>query len=242
MTQQWFISDLHLSLDRPATLDRFESFLDRYPQPGDRLFILGDLFDLWVGDDDDDALAMRSRAALGAVTARGVSLYAQRGNRDIMLGRRLLRDCGGELLADCHVTEVAGQRTLLTHGDLLCTDDVDYQRARRIYRNPLVQWYLMRKSLDERRRIGAELKRRSGETKPLKAADIMDVNQATVIRYLQRYRVRQLVHGHTHRPAQHQHALPDGTTATRLVLPEWHSEGNVAWVDDGSSLHAENVD
>ena len=236
MKKQWFISDLHLAIERPHTLTLFEHFLATYPEPGDRLFILGDLFDVWIGDDDDAELAKRVRNALRAAADRGVVLSIQRGNRDLVMGRRLMRECGATLLPDCFVTSVAGQATLLMHGDLLCTDDVDYQKARRRFRNPLFQWVMLRKSLQERRRIVAGYRRRSRELTALKPDDIMDVNADTVVRYLGKHRVTHLIHGHTHRPAMHEHRLPDGTIATRLVLPEWHEDQATVWMDDGATL------
>ena len=236
MTRQWFISDLHLAAERPRTLVLFERFVATCPDPGDRLFILGDLFDVWIGDDDDAELAMRVRSALREASDRGIEILIQRGNRDLIMGRRLMRECGAGLLPDCHVTPVAGQRTLLMHGDLLCTDDVDYQKVRRRFRNPVFQWFMLRKSLQERRRIVARYRSRSRELTAMKPADIMDVNADTVRRYLEKYQVQRLIHGHTHRPNRHQHPLSDGTLATRLVLPEWHEDRAVAWQDDGD-LH-----
>jgi len=236
MEKQWFISDLHLAIERPKTLTLFEHFLAAYPQVGERLFILGDLFDVWIGDDDDAELATRVRAALRTASERGVELFIQRGNRDVVMGKRLMRECGARLLPDCHVATVAGEPTLLMHGDLLCTDDVDYQKTRRRFRNPLFQWIMLRKSLQERRRILAEYRKRSRETTALKPADIMDVNADAVVRYMSKYRVRRLIHGHTHRPATHQFQLPDEGAATRIVLPEWHGDHAIAWVDDGTEL------
>jgi UDP-2,3-diacylglucosamine hydrolase len=236
MARQWFISDLHLAADRPEKLALFEHFLTGVPQPGDRVFILGDLFDAWIGDDDDEAFAQSVRNTLRSATQRGTGLLVQRGNRDFLMGKGLMRDCGANLLPDCHVTDVAGQPTLLMHGDLLCTDDVDYQRARRRFRNPLFQWFVLHKPLSERRRIAADYRRRSSEATAKKAAEIMDVNPDTVLRYLQKYHVRQLIHGHTHRPATHRHTLPSGGSATRIVLPEWHDTNATAWFDDGSRL------
>lgn len=238
MPRQWFISDLHLSGERPATLALFERFLDALPERADRLYILGDLFDVWVGDDDDAEPAGRVRAALRQASRRGVEVLIQRGNRDFLMGRRLMRDTGARLLPDCLVTEVAGQPTLLMHGDLLCTDDIDYQKARRRFRNPLFQWLLLRRPLQTRRRIAADYRRRSREATSLKASDIMDVNPQTVLDYFERYRVRQLIHGHTHRPATHLHRLPDGSEARRIVLPEWHADAATAWIDDGERLEA----
>lgn len=236
MEKQWFISDLHLAIERPETLALYEHFLAAYLQPGEHLFILGDLFDVWIGDDDDGELAIRVRAALRATSDRGVALFIQRGNRDFLMGRRLMRDCGTHLLPDCHVTTVAGEPTLLMHGDLLCTDDIDYQKTRRRFRNPLFQWLMLRKSLQERRHIAAEYRKRSRKSTALKPADIMDVNADAVVRYLSKYGVRQLIHGHTHRPATHQHQLPGDGVATRIVLPEWHGDHAVAWMDDGTGL------
>ncbi len=236
MARQWFISDLHLSGERPETLDLFERLLEACPQRGDSLYILGDLFDVWIGDDDDAELADRVRAALRAASARGIGLFIQRGNRDFLMGERLMRACGAALLPDCHVTAVGGQATLLMHGDLLCTDDVAYRRMRRLFRNPVFQWLFLRKPLAQRRRIAADYRRRSGEATALKSSDIMDVNAQTVVRYLEKYRVLQLVHGHTHRPASHRHELPDGRMATRIVLPEWHGGSIMVWVDDGHRL------
>lgn len=236
--RQWFISDLHLSEQRPGTVELFTAFIDSAPQPGDRLFILGDLFDAWIGDDDDADLADTVRKTLRAVSDREVSVAIQRGNRDFLMGRRLMRACGAELLPDCYRCSVAGKPALLMHGDLLCTDDIPYQKARRRFRNPLFQWFMLAKPLASRRRIAAEYRRRSGQETALKPANIMDVNDDTVIDYLRRNNVELLIHGHTHRPAWHQHVCPDGRTADRLVLPEWHEDHAAAWVDDGQTLQA----
>lgn len=242
MSNQWFISDLHLAVERPDTLNLFERFLAIYPKAGDRVFILGDLFDVWIGDDDDDPLGQRVRKALRDAKDRGVVLFLQRGNRDFAIGKQLMRDVGATLMPDTQVTKVAGQPTLLMHGDLLCTDDVDYQRMRRRFRNPVFRWLMLRKPLAERRRIAANIKARSRESKALKAENIMDVNEQAVLRYFQRHRVRQLIHGHTHRPATHRHTLPDGAAATRLVLPEWHGDSATAWKDDGIYLRPVRID
>jgi UDP-2,3-diacylglucosamine hydrolase len=236
MSRQWFISDLHLSADRPQALALFERFAAELPLPDDRLYILGDLFDAWIGDDDDSDLADRVRSALRTADARGVKVSIQRGNRDFLMGRRLMHDCGATLLPDCHLESVAGRKTLLMHGDLLCTDDVDYMKVRRWLRNPVFQWFMLRKPLAERRRIAADYRRRSAAATSSKPADIMDVNPDTVVRYLRRFDVRQLIHGHTHRPALHEITLPDGHGATRLVLPEWHDDAAMAWLDDGRRL------
>jgi len=241
MPDKIFISDLHLSESRPETTVLFERFLAERPRREDQLFILGDLFDAWVGDDDDAPLANRVRSALRALTERGVDVLVQRGNRDFLLGRRFMRETGATLLPDPYLTSVAGKPTLLMHGDLLCSDDLAYQKARRKLRNPLFQWLALRRSLAARRRMAAEYRRRSGEVTAMTAADIMDANEQTIREYLQRHRAVQLIHGHTHRPAIHKHPLADGKVAKRYVLDEWHANDAAAWVDDGTQLHREEI-
>ncbi len=241
MAEQIFISDLHLAEERPETLALFEHFLRERPRPGDRLYILGDLFDAWIGDDDDARLARRVREALAATRARGVQLFIQRGNRDFLMGQRLMRAIGATLLPDPFRTEVAGEPTLLMHGDLLCTDDIAYQRARRRLRNPLFQWLALRRSLDWRRARAAEYRRRSGEVTAMTPADIMDANPDTVIDYLQRHQATRLIHGHTHRPAVHEHRLADGHIAYRYVLDEWHADHAAAWVANDRDLWREEI-
>jgi len=219
----------------------FLEFLRQRPQTGDSLYILGDLFDVWVGDDDDAPLANTVRQAFAELTGRGVNLYLQRGNRDFLMGRRLMRETGARLLPDPYLLQVAGKPTLLMHGDLLCTDDIAYQKARRKLRNPVFQWLALRRSLGARRQMAAEYRRRSGETTAMTAADIMDANPQTVLEYLRRFGAEQMIHGHTHRPAIHEHPLGNGRTATRYVLDEWHDDHAAVWVDNGNSLHRENI-
>ncbi|RMG36753.1 MAG: UDP-2,3-diacylglucosamine diphosphatase [Gammaproteobacteria bacterium] len=241
MPEKIFISDLHLAEERPQTLALFEHFLRQRPHPGDQLYILGDLFDAWVGDDDDAPLAVRVRTSLRGVSRRGISLYLQRGNRDFLMGRRLMKAIGATLLPDPFKLEVAGEPTLLMHGDLLCTDDIAYQKARRRLRNPLFQWLALRRSLAARRKMAADYRRRSGEKTAMTPAEIMDANPETVRRYLERHGATQLIHGHTHRPAVHEHPLADGTQARRYVLDEWHADHAACWVDDGKALRRETI-
>lgn len=240
--RQWFISDLHLSRERPGTQALLERFLAEFPDDGDRLYILGDLFDAWIGDDDDAELARDVREGIHGAVARGVRVFVQRGNRDVFLGRRFGRDTGALMLPDEFVVPVAGQATLLLHGDQLCTDDIDYQRARRRLHNPLYRWFLLRKPLAERRALARDFRQRSREAKAGKCEEIMDANDATVLRYLRRHNVAHMIHGHTHRPATHSHRLPDGCEATRLVLPEWHGDIAEAWVDDGIALRSRRIE
>lgn len=242
MPQKLFISDLHLSAQRSSTMVLFEQFLRDRPQPGDQLFILGDLFDAWIGDDDDAPLASHVRSTLRQTKERGVELLIQHGNRDFMLGKHFARECGATLLSDPYRLLIAQQPTLLMHGDLLCTDDVAYQNARRKLRNPIFQWVMLRKSLAGRRKLAEKYRSRSKATTAVTAAEIMDVNTRTVLEYLDKYQATQLIHGHTHRPAVHKHLLPNGTTAKRFVLDQWHAEHASVWVDEGHALRCEPIE
>jgi UDP-2,3-diacylglucosamine hydrolase len=218
-----FIADLHLAAGRAATTALFLDFVARRAIRADALYILGDLFDAWIGDDDRESPAQEVIAALRALTDAGVAVFLQRGNRDFLIGRRFERATGCRILPDPSRLDLYGQPTLLMHGDLLCTDDLDYQRVRRRLRNPLVQGLFLLRSLGARRRLAAEYRRRSGEATSLKAADIMDVNRHAVRGYMGRYGVRRLIHGHTHRPDVHRFEL-DGGVAERIVLGDWGSE------------------
>jgi UDP-2,3-diacylglucosamine hydrolase len=227
-----FIADLHLAPECPATIRLFLNFLEGRARRAERVYILGDLFDAWIGDDDDGPPYPELRAALRDLTASGAACLLMHGNRDFLIGRRFARETGCTLLRDPHLAELAGVPTLLMHGDLLCTDDVPYQRFRHKVRNPLVQRLFLWKSLARRRAIAADYRRRSGAATALKAEAIMDVNQAEVERRMRRYGAQRLIHGHTHRPADHAFAL-DGQPASRLVLADWHEDrGEVLVVSD----------
>jgi UDP-2,3-diacylglucosamine hydrolase len=234
MSETLFISDLHLSPDRPGTVELLVGFLAARARRAQRLYILGDLFDAWIGDDDDSPPSPAVCAALRGLTQAGTACNVMHGNRDFLLGRRFVRDTGCTLLKDPTLIDLGGSPTLLMHGDLLCTDDVAYQRFRRRMRNPLIQHLFLWKPLASRRAIAADYRRKSGAATAAKTETIMDVNADTVARYLTRYGAKNLVHGHTHRPADHSLDLPGGL-ATRRVLAEWHSDhGEVlVWCDGG---------
>jgi UDP-2,3-diacylglucosamine hydrolase len=223
MPETLFISDLHLAPERPATVGLFLGFLRTRARRADALYILGDLFDAWIGDDDDEPPYPEIRAALRELTASGTRCALMHGNRDFLIGRAFARDTGCTLLKDPTPLDLDGARALLMHGDLLCTDDVPYQKFRKRIRNPLVIRLFLWKSLARRRAIAADYRRKSGAAISMKAEDIMDVSQGTVESYLRRYGATRLIHGHTHRPADHRFVL-DGQPATRHVLAEWHED------------------
>jgi UDP-2,3-diacylglucosamine hydrolase len=218
-----FISDLHLSADRPGTVELFLRFLATRARSARQLYILGDLFDAWIGDDDDRPPGPAVRAGLRALTASGTECLLMHGNRDFLVGRTFARDTGCTLLRDPTRIDLDGTPTLLMHGDLLCTDDVAYQRFRRRMRNPLIQWMFLWKPLSSRRAVAADYRRKSGAATAMKPEGIMDVNLQTVRDYFRRHGVQTLIHGHTHRPADHRLTL-DGREVSRRVLAEWHAD------------------
>jgi len=218
-----FISDLHLASERGQAVELFLRFARERARRAAALYILGDLFDAWIGDDDDGPLATAARAALRDLTRTGVAVHFQGGNRDFLIGERFATETGIALLPDKAAVGLHGTPTLLMHGDLLCTDDVDYQQARLMLRNPAFVADFLAKPLAVRAALAAEYRRRSGEATSLKAEDIMDVNAGAVAQAMREHGVRRLIHGHTHRPAIH--ALQgDGEPAERIVLGEWHDD------------------
>ncbi len=216
-----FISDLHLSEERPHITAAFFAFLDQKTQGVDHLYILGDFFDAWIGDDDDRPLAETVANALQCVAAHGVQIFFQHGNRDFLLGEHYAARCAMQLLPALHVIETNGQRVLLAHGDQFCTQDAAYQQFRALVRNPAWQQDFLAKSLVERRAIAAQLRAKSKEANSLKAEDIMDVTPQEIETVLLQQQCSVLIHGHTHRPARHALALPNGVTAERIVLGDW---------------------
>jgi UDP-2,3-diacylglucosamine hydrolase (EC 3.6.1.-) len=195
----------------------------------ERLYILGDLFEAWIGDDDPDPDKQRAMDALRATTARGVKCFLIHGNRDFLIGKRFVERTGVRLLEDGTVVDVYGRRVLLLHGDALCIDDHAYQRLRRIVRNPLVQLVLRSLTLKQRQRLAERM--RAGSKAHIEAMDraapqIMDVNAAEVLATFARYGVDCMIHGHTHRPAIHTVDL-NGRQATRIVLGDWYEQGSV---------------
>ena len=221
-----FISDLHLDETRPQIVDLFVRFLANEARKADALYILGDLFESWIGDDDDAPLATRVAHALRSLRDGSVPIYFMHGNRDFLLGAEYAKRAGIELLADPTIVEFDGERTLLMHGDTLCTDDVEYQKFRGLVRNPAWQQQFLAKPLAERRAFAAQARGESRKQTAMKAAEIMDVNQGAVESAMRTHGVRRLIHGHTHRPATHRFDL-DGQAAERIVLGDWFEQSSV---------------
>jgi UDP-2,3-diacylglucosamine hydrolase len=233
-----FISDLHLDPSAPGIARQLLEFLAHEARQAHAVYILGDLFEAWLGDDDPDPAVREIIAALRAVTAAGVPCYFMHGNRDFMVGQRFAQETGCQLLQDGTIVDVHGERVMLMHGDVLCTADTSYQRLRRILRNPLVKWVFRHLSLDARRRLAGKLRAGSQMHVGATAPAIMDVTPAAVVEVMRRAGVRTLIHGHTHRPAIHELEV-DGQPARRIVLGDWYTQGSVLeWSDSGVKLRS----
>ena len=231
-----FISDLHLEADRPDIGKQFLEFIARDAAEADDLYILGDLFEAWVGDDDPNTHYFAIKRALRKLTDSGIPVYFMHGNRDFMVGKGFANETGVKILSDPYKVTMYGQKTLLSHGDALCIDDVQYQRVRKMVRDPDWQATMRAKPLKERLRIAKEARRQSLEQTINKSLEIMDVNQGEVERVIQEHGVDVLLHGHTHRPAIHDVVLGN-RKAKRIVLGDWYTQGSVVrWDTRGPKL------
>ncbi len=230
---QLFISDLHLSAERPGANERFIGFMEGPARGAEALYVLGDLFESWIGDDDIVGRFNAVVAGFFAAVARsGTPLHVMHGNRDFLIGERFCRETGAKLLADPTVVDIGGVPTLLMHGDTLCTDDVDYQAWRAKARDPAFQGMFLSKSLDERRTMSAMIREKSKEMIAGKPAEIMDVNAGAVREAFQRHGVARMIHGHTHRPGRHELEV-DGRRCERWVLPDWYGRGGYLEIAKG---------
>ena len=235
-----FISDLHLDPQRPAITELFGRFLDGEARHAEALYILGDLFEAWVGDDDPSEAGTFVAARLKALTDAGVPTYFIRGNRDFLLGDEYAKRAGMTILPDPAVILLQGEPTLILHGDLLCSDDTAYQQFRTQTRDPRWQAQFLAQPLAARLAFAAQAraasKARYGELQASGQSEtITDVSPATVREWFARYGVRRMIHGHTHRPAIHD----EGGGATRIVLGDWYQQGSVLRAgEDGFDLAA----
>jgi UDP-2,3-diacylglucosamine hydrolase len=232
-----FISDLHLDGSRPEITDQFLKFLREDARRAQALYILGDFFEAWIGDDDDDAHAALVMAALRGATRTGLPIHLMHGNRDFLIGEGFVDRTGVTLLKDPTVLDLHGSPTLLAHGDTLCTDDAEYQMVRRMLRDPAWQKEYLAKPIAERRAIAAAARAQSKAHTATQAEYIMDVNQKAVEAAMAKYGVSRLIHGHTHRPAVHRFTSADGKAMERIVLGDWHDQSSkLSWDEDGGVL------
>jgi len=226
-----FIADLHLHTEEPAITAGFLHFLDGVARQADALYILGDLFEAWIGDDDPNPLHQRVASAIRALVDSGVPCYFIHGNRDFLLGKRFARESGMQLLPQEKVLNLYGRNVLIMHGDTLCTDDAGYQAFRAKVHQPWLQTLFLALPLFIRHRVAAKMRAGSRAANSSKSLAIMDVNQQAVIEAMEKHRVQWLIHGHTHRPAVHQLTANDAP-AWRAVLGAWHSEGSMIRVSE----------
>ncbi len=219
-----FISDLHLDETRPEICRAFFSYLDNIPEDTEALYILGDFFAAWVGDDDDLEFHENIRQKLKQKTAAGLNIYFMHGNRDFLVGKGFELQTGCILIPDPFVIEYNEKSFLLMHGDTLCTEDTEYQSFREYIRSTDMKVELLKKSLIERRELARQLREKSKTASDGKTEDIMDVTPREVERIMQEHNITTLIHGHTHRPAIHPLTI-NGLDAKRVVLGDWHNKG-----------------
>ncbi|SKC23359.1 UDP-2,3-diacylglucosamine hydrolase [Kosakonia radicincitans] len=226
-----FIADLHLQTEEPAITAGFLRFLAGEARQADALYILGDLFEAWIGDDDPNPLHQQIASAIKSLVESGVPCYFIHGNRDFLLGKRFARQSGMQLLPETQVLDLYGRKILIMHGDTLCTDDAGYQAFRKKVQTPWIQALFLALPLFIRRRVAAKMRAGSKAANSSKSLEIMDVNPQAVIDALEKHRVQWLIHGHTHRPAVHE-LTANNAPAFRAVLGAWHSEGSMVRVSE----------
>lgn len=232
----YFASDLHLTSVEGGAFDRFVQLCGRVAADGASLYLLGDVFEAYVGDDDDSALVAAVVACLRRLSDAGVGLGFAHGNRDFLVGAEFAARCGARLLAEVETIELAGRRAAVLHGDTLCTDDVAYQAVRRQLRDPAWQAHFLAQPLAARRAFAAQARAQSAAHTAMAAAEIMDVNAAAVASLLTATGADWIIHGHTHRPAVHEL----GGGRRRIVLGDWPREASWLRVDgDAAQLHFE---
>jgi UDP-2,3-diacylglucosamine hydrolase len=231
-----FISDLHLSPERPQIIDLFIRFADEVAAEADSLYILGDFLEYWLGDDDstpsltpvfDKLIELHERHA--------TDVYFMHGNRDFLVGKQLAKHCRFNLIHDPYKIKIHDKDALLMHGDTLCTDDVEYQKFRQMVRSSQWQQQILSKTLEERIEIAKGLREKSQQSTSAKEEYIMDVNQEATDKAFIENNVDLIIHGHTHRPAIHQKKI-NGIDTTRIVLGDWYNTGSYLRIKDSSQF------
>ena len=226
-----FISDLHLQEERPEVTEAFLSFLESTAKEAEYLYILGDLFEVWIGDDFKSELSHLIKEKLLLLKATSTSVFAMHGNRDFLIGERFCEDTGVTLLDDPYKLDLFGKATLLMHGDLLCTKDVDYQEFRNMSRNPQWRKEFLNKPIEERERMAEALRLDSKEATNLKKDEIMDVTPEAVEEIMTLHNVELLIHGHTQSPKVHSLDINE-ISAQRIVLGDWDKSAWYIWMDN----------
>ncbi|WP_318497563.1 UDP-2,3-diacylglucosamine diphosphatase [Photobacterium leiognathi] len=237
-----FISDLHLSASRPDMTDCFLRFMAEDTANIDALYVLGDLFEMWIGDDEESPFLQQIKQAFKTLTDSGIPCYFVHGNRDFLIGKRFSQQTGVQLLPEHSVVDLYGKPTLILHGDTLCIEDEAYQRYRKKVHNKFIQWLFFRIPLSKRIQIGEKFRNKSSKNNQMKSQSIMDVTASEVVRVMKEFHVDQMIHGHTHRPDIHSLTIDD-KPATRIVLGDWYEHGSVLVVTpDGYQLETRAFD
>ena len=236
---QLFISDIHLSPQQPELSTLFQAFLKQHSDPEFKIYILGDLFDIWLGDDFSTQFYQDDIEAIKTCAEQGSQLYLMHGNRDFLMGDELCKSTGLTLISDPYTIIINGTNIVLCHGDQLCTDDVSYQQFRATIQNE--NWIndFLAKTPQERLAIAEHFRNESKRLSQEKTADITDVNQQAVCDFMQQHETTSLIHGHTHRPQQHTFEL-NNKQATRWVLGDWHADhAKYLVLSDAQTMHLE---
>ena len=229
-----FISDLHLEPDRPDISQAFFSFLEKYATKAQALYILGDFFNVWLGDDHITELSVQVAEKLAALSKSGVTIKLMHGNRDFLIGNNFSHSCGADLIEEPYLLDAFNQQVLLMHGDMLCTRDHDYMSFKALVRDPVWQQEFLHRPINERIDFATEARKQSQTMSSNKASDIMDVTPEAVSDIMQNYNVLTLIHGHTHRPAVHDLA----GSGKRMVLGDWDDGAwYISWTQEQLSLH-----
>ena len=227
-----FISDLHLAPERPAIIELFLNFMDNQASKVDELYILGDLVEYWLGDDDHSKGLEIVFNKMKQLSENGLKIYLMHGNRDFLMGEKLADRCGCTLISEPYSANLNGSPALLMHGDTLCTDDASYQELRSMLRNPEWQQDFLSRPLAEREAMAKALREKSAEETQKKDAEIMDVNSQAVNDAFKKNEIKLMIHGHTHRP--NIHYMKNGMT--RVVLGDWYKSGNVLEFNDSEKF------
>lgn len=239
-----FISDLHLTPSRPEITESFVNFMATEAIHADALYVLGDLFEFWIGDDDDSDFSLTIKTQFKTLVKSGVPCFFIQGNRDFLVGKRFEKETGMTLLDEVSVVDLYGKRAVILHGDTLCTDDIKYQAYREKVHQPWLQWTYNRLPLFIKKKIVSKVQSDIGEEKKEKSLDIMDVNQNAVEAVLHSHNADLMIHGHTHRPNTH-HFSMEGKHCTRIVLGDWYAQSSIlVYQKDAyklvNQLHVEN--
>ena len=229
MTKITFVSDLHLTPENQKSMRRFRKFAAKIAGNTQQLYILGDLFEFWIGDDGADLLGhIEAENLLKTISNSGVELFLIPGNRDFLIGDKFSERTGCQILTDPSVITIGAEQVLLTHGDSLCTDDVEHQLARQQMLSSKWKIAFLNMPIQERMDTAINLRKKSEKTKRHKSMEIMDINQNSLENFMRDHNVLTVIHGHTHRPAVHEFIL-DGRNARRFVLGDWDSQESILW-------------